>query len=125
MTQHSTLATVGQDGAHMPTGSRVNSVTLTGVGVVLKSSHRNQAGILHPHTWEITVWCYYEGQDAERLSNKLFGIVAPYQGTCLPDRIAWAEQMARWIAVEWGDRSVHRITISRPEERLYAEWRAA
>lgn len=97
---------------------------LSGVGAVLRAEHRNRTtGKVHGHEWEVRAWFYYDGTDAEIRKYQLEEALRPYQGTCLPDALAWAEQMVAWLAaVLNGGADCRRATISRHQEMLYAEW---
>lgn len=96
---------------------------LTGVSATLEANHRNAAGDMHSHTWDITVWCSYSG-DAILLRWALDRLLEPHQGKCLPDAIAWAENLAAWIAAELASEICQpaEVEINRTEERLHAKW---
>jgi hypothetical protein len=100
---------------------------------VLRAKHRDQiTGEVHPHEWEITAWWPYNGTSAEVRQFELKTQIERLENRCLPDRIAWAENLAAHIAeainTEWscygGYGSCCRVEISRHEERLYARWDA-
>lgn len=109
--------------------TRSKARILTGVGAVLTADHRSRRGEVHGHTWEITVWLSYDGLDALTARHILEDILAPHQGKCLPDTLAWAEQLAPWVAARFHEelfpREAVRVTVARQAERLFAEWRAA
>ncbi len=99
--------------------------TLTGVGATLIADHRSRDGQIHGHTWEITAWFEYRsGSDAKCLRFVLERILEPYQGKCLPDRIAWGEDLARHIALEIAGeyRAPVQVDVTRQAERIYARW---
>jgi hypothetical protein len=107
---------------------------LTGARAVLKASHRDQAtGRVHEHEWEITAWFPYTGTSAEIRLFELRKQLERLEGTCLADRIAWAEPLAEHIArginTEWAcygasdkeDRCV-AVEIVRHKEGLLGGW---
>lgn len=104
---------------------------LTGARAVLKADHRDQiTGEAHGHEWEITAWWPYCGTSAEIRQRELEIQIKRLENTCLPDRIAWAENLARHIAhginTEWscygGYGSCCLVEIARHKEGLFARW---
>lgn len=70
---------------------------LTGVRASLNASHRNRTtGVVHGHRWNVTLWflSYSSPADAVHLRNALTEYLARYEGKCLPDKLAWAEDLA-------------------------------
>jgi hypothetical protein len=104
----------GMVGAHMPTALKANS----GATVILKASHRSAAGNVHAHEWEITAICP-EHYDAMILQYNLRNWLSPYEGNCLPDRLARGEQLAMAICIELG---CSRVEVRRHAEGIYAEF---
>lgn len=106
---------------------KAQSQTLTGVAATLAADHRSREGHVHGHTWDITVWFVaHPTLDAVAARHTLERALEPHQGKCLPDRIAWGEPMAAWIATEIASdyRAPVQVDVSRVRERLYAKWRA-
>jgi hypothetical protein len=104
---------------------------LTGARVTLKAEHRDQVtGKVHGHEWEITGWFKWDGSSAETRQWQLSEAVKSLQGTCLPDRIAWAENLAAYVAANtpygWsdGDPDCVMIEVVRHKEGLLARWEA-
>ena len=98
---------------------------LTGVGATLKAEHRSRAGEVHAHIWEITAWFYYDPSICALTARyDLEQVLKSYQGKCLPDRIAWGEdlaaEIARSLASEY--RTPIQVDVVRHEERIYAKW---
>lgn len=120
MTLLSILGIGGQGAKRMPT-------VLTGATSSLTALHRSRdTGHVHEHTWLVTVWV--SGlPNAVDLKEKLDSVLSCFSGKCLPDRLAWAEDLAPEIAREmacmWDSYSVVRVEIVRPKEGLLAEWR--
>jgi hypothetical protein len=116
---------------------REEPIKFTGARAVLKASHRDQAtGKVHEHEWEITAWFPYTGTSGEIRLFELKKQIERLEGTCLADRIAWAEHLAAHIAsginTEWdcyggtgdkNDRCV-AVDIARYKEGLFARWEA-
>jgi len=112
-------------------------VSLTGARSTLTASHRSRdSGDVHQHTWAITVWVPSQlpwgPQNALNVQAHLETWIAQHSGKCLPDRIAWAEDMARNIA-EHFSQDVGReeytpmfepqaVEIFREKEGLLALW---
>ena len=93
--------------------------TLTGVGAVFCAAHRGQGlrDVLHGHSYEVTAWFAYDGQDAEALQDKLANFLRSHlDHTTLRD--PRAEDAARMILQCLG---AERVEVRRPLERLYAE----
>jgi hypothetical protein len=104
---------------------------LTGVGAILTAEHRSRQGHVHAHTWEVRAWFApnprYAAPDALCLRYALEEHLKPYQGTVLPDRIAWGEDMAEWICLALSASSSApcvKVEISRHAERIYSAWPA-
>lgn len=103
----------GLVGAHMPTSSKVG----TGVTVMLKAEHRSEGGHIHPHEWEVTaIW--NGKRDALVAKWRLSSWLSVYEGKCLPDRLAWGENLAAEIL---RDLECSRVEIRRHAEGIYAE----
>jgi len=133
MTLLSILTTLGLGGAATQTSSKV----LTGASGTLTAMHRDRStGEVHQHIWEITVWVtawqMQKQQDAKSVQRHLDKWTSNYSGKCLPDRIAWAEDMATHIAdhfsIDIGREvycplfEVRAVEISREKEGLKALW---
>lgn len=117
MTLRSILGIGGRGARRMPT-------VLTGARVTLEAQHRDRiSGNVHGHTWLITAWVR-SGGNAQYLQAELSKWSCQYEGKCLPDRIAWGEDMAADVARHL--RGEHwepvRVSISREKEGLFAEW---
>jgi hypothetical protein len=106
---------------------------LTGARAILKADHRDQiTGEVHSHEWEIIAWWPYNGTSAEVRRSELDTQIKYLEGRCLPDSIAWAENLAAHIghainseyACYGGYGSCCRVEIARDKERLYARWKA-
>lgn len=97
---------------------------LTGARVSLTADHRERGtGRVHGHTWTITAW-QTEGGNALWLQDSLNSWASQYEGGCLPDRIAWGEDMAadvaRFLTSEFSEPT--RVEVTREKEGLFAEW---
>lgn len=71
---------------------------LTGVRATLSATHRNRStGDVHGHTWSVTLWfrsATSRQACAVHLRNDLAKYLSRYEGKCLPDKLAWAEDLA-------------------------------
>lgn len=117
MTLLSILGIGGRAAKHMPT-------VLTGARVTLEAQHRDRiSGNVHGHTWIITAWVS-AGGNAHYLQAELSKWSCQYDGKCLPDRIAWGEDMATDVAQHLSGEHWEpvRVNISREKEGLFAEW---
>lgn len=95
-------------------------VAFTGASAIVSAAHRDTAGNLHGHTWEVTAW-WREGEDGVKLQRDLEHYLKVFDHTVLGDDIAWGEALAKSILI--GLKCV-RVEVRRPLERLYAmaEW---
>ena len=107
--------------------------TLTGVSAVLSASHRDQeSGQVHGHTWRIRAWFYFDGTDQRHYRSRLDEIVKRHDHTCLPDRIAWGEHLARYIYNWLNDYTYYtapqndcaKVQVIRTDEDIWAEYPA-
>jgi 6-pyruvoyl-tetrahydropterin synthase len=97
--------------------------TLTGVGAIFCAAHRGtgRRDVVHGHSYEVTAWFAYDGQDAEALQDKLSHFLRSHlDHTTLRDDMARAEDVARMVLQCLG---AERVEVRRPLERLYAEAR--
>jgi hypothetical protein len=101
----------------------------TGAKSTLRAEHRSrETGEVHLHFWQISVWTDRQ-VDAVMLKKQLDNWVSRFEGKCLPDRIAWGEDMAGEIMDCLTDHSgyfgyianIDRVEIYRHNEGLYAE----
>lgn len=95
---------------------------LTGVGASLHASHDDPSGELprHWHSWEIIAWFPYL-IDARIRRAQVDKNIAELQGSHLPREIAWAENLAEYLAGRM--LGCVEIEIRRPGEQFYAKWR--
>ncbi len=108
-------AIAGMVGARMP----INWSESTGVTATLKAQHRTSTGHIHGHEWEITaIW--HKRRDALPARWALTNWLSQYEGVCLPDRMAWGEDLARATMIELG---CDRVEVRRHNEGTYAEAR--
>lgn len=130
MTLLSILGIGGRAGRHTPT-------VLTGATVILSADHRNQdTGHVHPHKWKITAWVGPMRTGGFYNATYLKGCMAAWtelhSGKCLPDKIAWGENIAADMA-EWLGRDIGReefcpmfdvraVLVERDKEGLAAAW---
>lgn len=101
----------------------LNTVSaFTGASAIISAAHRDTAGNLHGHTWEITAW-WPEGTDGVELKQKLEQYLKVFDHTVLGDDVAWGEAIAKAVLV---GLKCSRVEVRRPLERLYAaaEWRS-
>lgn len=112
MTQHSTLATGGQDAA--PT--RIGLKAWTGAGAILQVAHTGPDGRLHGHTYEIVGWWENEPCALE-MRAKLINWLSKFDHGQLPLRMSRAEDIGRQCVMALGCVAVD---VNRPLERLYA-----
>jgi 6-pyruvoyl-tetrahydropterin synthase len=92
---------------------------LTGVGAIFCAAHRGtgERDVVHGHSYEVTAWFAYDGQDAERLQDKLSAFLkSHFDHTTLRD--PRAEDVARAVLQ---CLRAERVEVRRPLERLYAE----
>lgn len=130
MTLLSILGIGGRAGRHMPT-------VLTGASVILSADHRNQdTGIVHAHTWKITAWVAPNRRgtfdNATYLQSWMETWRERHNGKCLPDKIAWGENiaadMADWLRQDIGREEfrplfdVRSVLVERDKEGLSAAW---
>jgi len=98
--------------------------SLTGVGAIFSAAHRDSAtGVMHGHSWEVTVWLTGR-PNAVHAQHKLQGILAMLDHTTLCNSLAWGEDLAAYVAGQWGDSACVTVDVSRPLERIYARWLA-
>jgi 6-pyruvoyl-tetrahydropterin synthase len=94
---------------------------LTGVGATFCAAHRGtgERDVLHGHSYEVVAWFEYDGQDAERLQQKLVQFLKSHlDHLTLRDELARAEGIAQMVQQCLG---AERVEVRRPLERLYAE----
>lgn len=125
MTLLSILGIGGQGARRMPN-------VLSGVRSSLTATHRSREGHVHEHTWEVMVWVRTrkaEHPNAVYLRRDLDSVLSSFSGKCLPDRIAWAEnlapEIARLMACDYDTYDVVAVEITRKKEGLCALWSAA
>lgn len=109
---------------------------LTAATVILSADHRNQeTGHVHAHTWKITAWV---GPQFGRITNATYLQSSmekwrnQHSGKCLPDKIAWGENIAAdvagWLAQDIGREEycpmfdVRAVLVERDKEGLSAIW---
>jgi hypothetical protein len=98
-------------------------VILTGVGAIFCAAHRGtgRRDFVHGHSYEVTAWFIYDGQDAEALQDKLSHFLRSHlDHTTLRNDMVRAEEVARMVLQCLG---AERVEVRRPLERLYAEAR--
>lgn len=94
---------------------------MTGVGGVFCASHNSPEGVLHGHSYEVRAW--FRRSDARDLQSELLAVLAKLDHTHLPDELAWGEEIAEHIGHQLP--GCRRVEVSRPLERIYAEWSIA
>lgn len=94
---------------------------LTWVSGHFSAAHRDQeSGEIHGHTWLVKAWFKNPHRsDARCFKAALDTLLKPLDHTTLPDELAWAEDIARHIAVLGG---IVRVEVSRPHDGMGAEW---
>lgn len=90
--------------------------TMTGVGGIICAAHKDQAGRLHGHTWEITAW-WSGSPDAITKQVQLNTALMDFDHTQLDDDLGWGEQFGMFLL---GYLDCDKIEIARPLERIYA-----
>ena len=110
--------------------ARPTQTVLSGVRSSLTAQHRSEWGDVHEHTWEVTVWVRRNERNhpnAVRLREELDKVLSSFSGKCLPDRFAWAEnlapEIARLMACDYDTFDVVAVEIARNKEGLLAVWR--
>jgi hypothetical protein len=94
----------------------------TTAGWYFSASHRDPVRQeLHGHSYEVEV-SWPAGEDVTELQKRVKAACAGFDHTTLPDPITRAEDLI-WLFRDILDGCI-RIKISRPVERLSAEWRA-
>lgn len=127
----SILGIGGRAAKHTPT-------VLTAATVILSADHRNQeTGDVHAHTWKITAWVGPQKwsrriENATSLQMSMEQWRGRHSGKCLPDKIAWGENiaadMAEWLGQDVGRDEfvpmydVRAVLVERDEEGLSAAW---
>lgn len=89
---------------------------MTGVGGIICAAHKDKAGKLHGHTWEITAW-WKGSPDAVGKQALLNSALMEFDHTQLDDDLSWAEQFGMILLCTL---QCERIEISRPLEKIYA-----
>lgn len=129
MTLLSILGIGGRAARRMPTA-------LTGATVILSADHRNQdTGQVHAHTWKISAWVgpqFGRIVNATYLQSMMKDWRDQHSGKCLPDKIAWGENIAadmgEWLQQDIGRENycpmfdVRAVIVERDEEGLSAIW---
>jgi 6-pyruvoyl-tetrahydropterin synthase len=94
---------------------------LTWVSGHFSAAHRDlETGEIHGHTWHVKAWFRNVCRsDARCYRAALDTMLKRLDHTMLPDDMAWAEDIARQIAVIGG---VDRVEVSRPADGMGAEW---
>jgi len=102
---------------------------LTGVGCVLSVAHRPVnadifGGETHGHSYEVTV--YFDvppsgPRDVRALQAAVEQLRQRIDHTTLPPELGTGEALAAYFATL---ANVVRVEVSRPLERIYAEWEA-
>ena len=99
----------------------MNSKTLTGVGAVFCAAHKGfkKRNVLHGHSYEVTAWFIYSGQDAEKLQAELSEfLICKFDHRELERGLARGEEIAYQILT---GLNCERVEVRRPLERLYVE----
>ena len=111
--------------------ARHTRTVLSGVRSSLTAQHRSLEGRVHEHTWKVSVWVRTrkEGHpNAVYLRSDLDKVLSSFSGKCLPDRLAWAEnlapEIARLMACDYDTYDVVAVEIHRDKEGLAALWLA-
>lgn len=112
MTRDSNSTTHGQGGAPMPTGLNV----LTGAGAILCAAHRDSAGQVHGHTWEIVAW-WTGCPDALSKQAELVSFLSRFDHSVLPHELRSGEAIAELVL---RGLECARVDVSRPLERIFA-----
>lgn len=92
---------------------------LTGVGFVLSVAHNSPEGVLHGHSYDVTVW-YRFGHDARALQRQVEPVKQLLDHTLLPDDLRFGENLAEHIGKQLP--GCVAVDVSRPLERIYARW---
>lgn len=95
------------------------SETLTEVGGTFCASHHSPEGQLHGHSYE--VWAGWHGGDARDHMASLTAVLALYDHTHLPPKLAWGEPLAK--AIGEALPGCVEVLVARPLERIRARWR--
>jgi hypothetical protein len=93
----------------------------TGVGGIICAAHKDAAGRLHGHTYEVIAWWPDDGRDALALRRKLDAAIALHDHSELGAERCRGEDLAEIIASMLPGCS--EVNVNRPAERLYARWR--
>ena len=109
--------------------ARPTQTVLSGVRSSLTATHRSETGHVHEHTWEVAVWVRSGDRritNAVHLRTELDKVLSTFSGNCLPDRLAWAEnlapEIARLMACNYDTYDVVGVEITRNKEGLCALW---
>lgn len=94
---------------------------LTGVGFVLSVGHNSPEGVLHGHSYDVTVW-YRFGHDVRALQRLAETVRHKYDHAVIPDALQLAEKLAEEIAKDLP--GCVAVDCNRPLERIYARWEA-
>lgn len=91
----------------------------TGVGGYFSAAHTDkETGKLHGHTWEVVAWFVSE-KNANKLKEQLNYALLSFDHSCLPDGMAWGEDIAEYI-IDCLPGCVE-VTVSRNSERIFAK----
>lgn len=94
---------------------------LTGISSHFSAAHTPLGGgPLHGHTWLVTVWVEYCGDDAELMQVELDQCLAPLDHTELPRELTCGEDLAEHIGLRFA--GAVQVDLSRPAERIHARW---
>ena len=94
---------------------------LTGIGFVLSVAHNSPEGVLHGHSYDVTVW-YRFGHDARALQRQVEAARAPLDHTLVSDELQLAENLAEYLGKQLPGSVA--VDCNRPLERIYARWEA-
>ena len=91
----------------------------TGVGFVLSVAHNSPEGVLHGHSYEVTVW-YRFGSDARALQRHTDYIREKYDHSLVDDALRFGEDLAEQIGRDLP--GCIRVDVDRPLERIFTRW---
>jgi hypothetical protein len=98
----------------------VSGDVLTGVSGKFTAEHRSPEGDIHEHTWAVLAWFACPARcDARCQRAALDTILASWDGTLLPDELAWGEDIARTVGTLV---NCVEVVVTRDDERIHARW---
>lgn len=104
-----------------PTPINSKGEIASGVSGHFSAAHLSTDGVMHGHTWTVTVWISGFSGDAVALRDKLDANLSLLDHRILPNLISSGEDIAKLIGLKM---QADEVVVSREPERIFARWRA-